>query len=129
MAFHAAAAAPPQVQGRPVGAWHAVQKLFQFSTIVLVMSVNWLIFMTKKMNQFKGNRYKKETALTCLLLVSERICAESAMRVGKGSHTWAWPGLLSIETERERQLYGGGGSRRAYWKKQAHQISRNIELK
>lgn len=93
------------------------------------MSVNWLIFMTKKMNQFKGNRYKKETAFVCLLLVSEWLCAESAMRVGKGSYAWAWSDLLSVERERERQLYGGAGSRRAYWKQQAHQISRNIELK
>lgn len=45
------------------------------------------------------------------------------------SYTWAWPGLLSIERERERQLYGGGGSRRAYWKQRAHQINRNIEMK
>lgn len=65
----------------------------------------------------------------CLLLVSEWLCAESAMRVGKGSYAWAWSGLLSVERERERQLYGGAGSRRAYWKQQAHQISRNIELK
>lgn len=48
MELLAAAAAPSEVQGRPVGAWHALQKLFQFSLIVLLVSVNWISFSHKK---------------------------------------------------------------------------------